>query len=697
MATAGSLDYFIRSIWQGGPGIAEAGKSIGGLGQTAKKTDLELALARQNTAKYASATRAMAKEVNSGGISMEAAESKLAAMRTELGIGETATRKSGMRFTELKAKLDLASAAISMTKATFTQLWGALEEGAALNLAKDRFDNLTASIGTTSEALMTGLSAATGGMVSNAELMSSATSMISLGLAKSQQEVIDIVSLSSQLGWDQQQLVMTLSNNSVMRLDALGLGMDDVKKRAKELEAQGYSTDKAFDMAVIQAGQAKLELLGSAADTGAGAMQRMEVATTNMKDALLSFIAMRSEGAIVGAANAMDAVGEASAAGHSNLRNFAVIFAEINRIGSGNHTWADDWVANLEAQEAQTVDTVRAYTYLIDQYAMAAEGQRLAAEAAGYSAEKFAEYWSLESMYGRAGEEAADSAAHAWYVRQEAVDAYSATLAGGYGMENQYYEAAMRTAEATGLAADMFSKAAAAAAAEEAALSATFVALSGNEEALATYATIMSGADGATESLNEKLFAQIEASGASASSIALAGVALGVYTEAEAQSMVKSALLEEAIRKQAESWDGTAEGLATIQGNIEGYIGVLNGIPDVINTTVSTDYQTTGTPPWAGGQQYGDTGGPGGRVGGETTEMAAGGVVTGGVWGRDSVPALLMPGERVLTVAQNRDFEAGQLGGRGGDTYNITTRDNTAAVVQQLRARSRMAVITGGM
>lgn len=43
--------------------------------------------------------------------------------------------------------------------------------------------------------------------------------------------------------------------------------------------------------------------------------------------------------------------------------------------------------------------------------------------------------------------------------------------------------------------------------------------------------------------------------------------------------------------------------------------------------------------------------------------FAGGGMVTGGFPGRDSVPAFLTPGERVLTVAQNRDFE------RGGDTY----------------------------
>jgi hypothetical protein len=50
---------------------------------------------------------------------------------------------------------------------------------------------------------------------------------------------------------------------------------------------------------------------------------------------------------------------------------------------------------------------------------------------------------------------------------------------------------------------------------------------------------------------------------------------------------------------------------------------------------------------------------------GPVTKMSRGGVVTGGTPGRDSVPALLMPGEVVLTVAQARAYRAGHGGGGG--------------------------------
>ncbi len=199
----------------------------------------------------------------------------------------------GTRYLKEQAGKHLAAMgmAFGVVSAAGYATWKMLEQGAELELAASRFDKLTASIGTTSDAMMTDLRAATGGMISNAEAMSSASQIISLGLADNQQDVVDLASLVSQLGWDMQQVIMTFANNSKMRLDALGLSVTDVEERAKALEAQGYNTDKAFDLAVIQAGQAKLELLGSAADTTAGRMKKFEANVANLKDNLTLFVA----------------------------------------------------------------------------------------------------------------------------------------------------------------------------------------------------------------------------------------------------------------------------------------------------------------------------------------------------------------------------------------------------------------------
>lgn len=164
-------------------------------------------------------------------------------------------------------------------------LFSTLNEGAQLELAQSRFENLAASIGTTADALTGDMARATQGMIGNAQLVASASDMISLGLADSGDEVVRLSNLVGQLGWDMQVLTLTMANDSMLRLDALGLSMTDVKARMEDLKAAGVAADEAFDMAVIEEGEVKLELLGSAADTTAGKIQQLTAIWTNATDA----------------------------------------------------------------------------------------------------------------------------------------------------------------------------------------------------------------------------------------------------------------------------------------------------------------------------------------------------------------------------------------------------------------------------
>jgi hypothetical protein len=150
-------------------------------------------------------------------------------------------------------------------------------------------------------------------------------------------------------------------------------------------------------------------------------------------------------------------------------------------------------------------------------------------------------------------------------------------------------------------------------------------------------------------------------------------VELGIFTQKEADAMLKAALLEEAIKREAAAWDGSAASLVESQSRLQEYITTLNEMPSLVETEVKTKYTSEGQ---------------------AATPFSRGGMVQGGVPGRDSVPALLMPGERVLTVAQNRDWENGRSGGSssgggGGDTYNIYAADRADLVINQMARRQR--------
>lgn len=185
--------------------------------------------------------------------------------------------------------------------------WGQIDRGADLALQKQQFDALAESIGTTAEALETDLNGAMNGLVSNADQISGAAQLISLGLAKTHEEAVALSEVSGKLNWDMQVLGLTIANQSTARLDSLGLSIESVKGKMAELTASGMSADEAFKWAIIEAGREKIGILGDVSETTAGKIQQLQVSGENLKDSFseLAFTLFEAAGGV-------EAVGEAA-------------------------------------------------------------------------------------------------------------------------------------------------------------------------------------------------------------------------------------------------------------------------------------------------------------------------------------------------------------------------------------------------
>ncbi|MEW6650581.1 MAG: hypothetical protein AB1453_10380, partial [Chloroflexota bacterium] len=127
--------------------------------------------------------------------------------------------KVGRAVTEFSG---LAAAEIAILKKIFD--FG--RQGAELERLRDKFDRLSNQTGSTSEAMIREMRRATNSLVSDAQLISSATDFMSLGLAKSQDEVVRLTRVAGALNMNMNQLVLTLTNMTTMRFDALGLSVD---------------------------------------------------------------------------------------------------------------------------------------------------------------------------------------------------------------------------------------------------------------------------------------------------------------------------------------------------------------------------------------------------------------------------------------------------------------------------------------
>lgn len=191
------------------------------------------------------------------------------------------------------ASLGLESAVRMLTKG-LQELYQAGKEGASLQYAADKFNNLAISIGTTSEALTKDLREATRGMLSDTELMAAASDLMSLGLAKSSDEVIRLANVSTGLGMNMNQLVLTLTNQTTMRFDALGVSVDGFDEKVEKLKKTGMSASDAFNEAFLQQAEQQLELLGEKADSATASFAKLEVAQKNLSDTLKEGVAPAS-------------------------------------------------------------------------------------------------------------------------------------------------------------------------------------------------------------------------------------------------------------------------------------------------------------------------------------------------------------------------------------------------------------------
>lgn len=162
------------------------------------------------------------------------------------------------------------------------------KEGAQLDYARDKFDNLAESIGTTGDALMRNLKAATKGLVADSTLVASAGDLMELGLAKTHEEAVRLTRVAGALGMNMNQLVLTLTNQTTMRFDALGVSVDGFEEKVDKLKATGMDASRVFGEAFLSQAEEQLAKVGDVADNDVATFMRFEASVKNLTDSIKS-------------------------------------------------------------------------------------------------------------------------------------------------------------------------------------------------------------------------------------------------------------------------------------------------------------------------------------------------------------------------------------------------------------------------
>jgi len=160
--------------------------------------------------------------------------------------------------------------------------------------ARKNFDTLAQSIGTTADAMIMDLQAATRGMVNDADIMAASNMFVAMGLSNTSEETAKLAEMATQLGMamgtdattSMADFAAMLANQSIPRLDTFGISSGKVTKRIEELMKadENLTREQAFMAAVMEEGTASMERLGEQGDTTSANMARIDATMANLKD-----------------------------------------------------------------------------------------------------------------------------------------------------------------------------------------------------------------------------------------------------------------------------------------------------------------------------------------------------------------------------------------------------------------------------
>ena len=199
--------------------------------------------------------------------------------------GSNAVEGFGGALKGLVGKAALVTGAVVAVSAAMKEVYETAREGAELDYARDKFDALAESIGSTSTALLVDLRDATSGIVSDAELIEGAGQMMALGLAKTHDEVVRLATVAGELDMNMNQLVLTLTNQTTMRFDTLGVSVAGFDEKLQALKDTGMDVQSAFTEAFLQQAEEQIGRIGSVAESSVGGFKMMESGIKNIGDA----------------------------------------------------------------------------------------------------------------------------------------------------------------------------------------------------------------------------------------------------------------------------------------------------------------------------------------------------------------------------------------------------------------------------
>ena len=275
----------------------------------------------------------------------------------------------------LATSMGALTASFAAVGAAGKLIWDTGKEGAAIERAQTGFEMLSGSASVAAENLEM-LRTVTRNTRSDFELMQGASNLMALGLAEDATQLGQIMknveALGSRFGGTMQVFQLMMSNQSLMRIDSFGIGVEEATKRIDEFKEAGMSAEQAFNTAILELMEEKYVSLGGAVQDSALAYEQLEANFKNISDAMKMQVSTAIGPLVGGYAEFMNATIQAD----ESLIGFAATFRMLETV-IGRSTGAyTEWGQAVEkangAADGEPIASLTGKMYALASQAMAA-------------------------------------------------------------------------------------------------------------------------------------------------------------------------------------------------------------------------------------------------------------------------------------------------------------------------------------
>lgn len=199
--------------------------------------------------------------------------------------------KASVSFTEMNQTLETGQKVLD----GFKQGFEFAEEGAQIQATERQFNALAESIDTTADVLLNQLTPATGGAISNLELMQLTNTLLASGLATTGDEAFTLIDTINKIKKPTDDLAsavenfsLLIANQSKARLDSFNISSANVTKTMEELEKTmaGASKEQIFFEATMREAEGTMRRMGTEAGITVDAFTKFRVESSNLTNEL---------------------------------------------------------------------------------------------------------------------------------------------------------------------------------------------------------------------------------------------------------------------------------------------------------------------------------------------------------------------------------------------------------------------------